>query len=521
MADHKLNPILLLILDGWGVAPAGPGNAVSMSETPNLDMIAAGYPGTVLKCSGPHVGLPRGQMGNSEVGHLNIGAGRIVYQDIMRINLAIEKNELPDNPALNRLVEEIKPGGRLHFMGLLSDGGVHSLQKHLHSLIDIVRAKGITEIFVHCFLDGRDTSPTSGADFTAQLRDYLNKTGIGTIATVCGRYYAMDRDKRWERTKKAYDAITLGLGPMASDPVQLIRDSYENGETDEFVKPHVIVDSEGRPAGTLEDGDGVVFFNFRADRARQLTMALNNHDFSGFERRIKPRISMVTMTRYEKDFEIPVLFPPEKMKNILGEVVSKSSLTQLRIAETEKYAHVTYFFNGGVEQPFPGEERILIPSPRDVPTYDHKPEMSVFEVTDTLVEKISHQAFNLYVCNFANLDMVGHTGSIPATIKACAAVDECVGRVVRAVLEQKGTVLLTADHGNAEDMLDETGKVRTSHSLNPVPLFVINSHKNMNLRKQGILADLAPTILDLWNLKKPVEMTGESLLKNGGLELDL
>jgi 2,3-bisphosphoglycerate-independent phosphoglycerate mutase len=516
MSDHQLNPVLLLILDGWGVAPKGPGNAVSMAKTPNLDMIADRYPGTTLRCSGPHVGLPEGQMGNSEVGHLNIGAGRIVFQDIMRVNLAIEKGELQHNPELNKLVDRIKPDGRLHFMGLLSDGGVHSLQKHLHSLIEIARGKGVKEIFVHCFLDGRDTSPTSGADFTADLQSHLRQTGAGLIATVTGRYYAMDRDKRWDRTKAAHDALTLGKGRMAGDPVQLIRDSYEKGETDEFVIPHVIVDSDNKPVGTMEDGDGIVFFNFRADRARQLTMALNNSDFSEFERQKKPRLRIVTMTRYEKGFDLPVLFPPERMNNILGEVISENNLTQLRIAETEKYAHVTYFFNGGVEQPFPGEERILIPSPRDVPTYDHKPEMSVFKVTDTLVQKIIKRSFNLYICNFANLDMVGHTGSIPATLKACAAVDECVGRVVQAVLEQKGTVLLTADHGNAEDMLDETGKVRTSHSLNPVPLYMINHQNNAALRNDGILADLAPTILDLWELEKPDEMTGESLVKGDG-----
>jgi len=476
-------------------------------------MIGNKYPMTTLRCTGSQVGLPEGQMGNSEVGHLNIGAGRIVYQDIMRINLAIENKELSQNRNLNQLIDSIMPDGRLHLMGLVSDGGVHSFQGHLHSLVEIARDKGVKEVFVHCFLDGRDTSPNSGADFTADLRDHLKKTGAGRIATVTGRYYAMDRDKRWDRTRAAYDALTLGSGFKAGDPVQLIRDSYDENVTDEFVKPHVIVDSDNKPLATLEDGDGVIFFNFRADRARQLTKALHDPDFNEFERQKTPRLQIVTMTRYDKEFKLPVLFAPEKLKNILGEVISEKKLTQLRIAETEKYAHVTYFFNGGEETPFSGEERILIPSPREVSTYDQKPEMSVYEVTGTLAEKIMERGFDLYVCNFANLDMVGHSGSVQATIKACEAVDECVGRVVQAMLDQEGIILLTADHGNAEDMLDEAGKVKTAHSLNPVPLYMIGGNMDTYLRRDGILADIAPTILDLWKLEKPEEMTGQSLIK--------
>ncbi len=513
MHDQQIYPIILLILDGWGFAPKGPGNAISQAHTPSLDMITEKYPCTSLKCSGPYVGLPEGQMGNSEVGHLNIGAGRIVYQDIMRINLAIEKKELSNNQNLNQLIEKVKPHGRLHFMGLVSDGGVHSLQQHLHRLLEIVRDKGVKQVFVHCFLDGRDTSPTSGAGFVSDLQARLKKIGLGSIASVAGRYYAMDRDRRWDRTRLAYDALTLGKADKARDPVQLIKDSYDRGQTDEFVRPHVIVDSDNKPLATLEDGDGVIFFNFRADRARQLTKALYDPDFSEFERQKQPRLQIITMTRYDKTFGLPVLFPPERMKNILGEVVSVNNLAQLRIAETEKYAHVTYFFNGGVEKPFAGEERILVPSPRDVPTYDHKPEMSVYEVTDTLVQKIKGQSYDFYVCNFANLDMVGHTGSISATIRACEAVDECVERVRRATLEQSGIMLLTSDHGNADDMLDETGEVRTSHSLNPVPLCLISDLKGLSFRDQGILADIAPTIIDLWNLDKPDEMTGQSLIK--------
>ncbi len=513
MADTEKMPILLLILDGWGYAPDGPGNAISQAPTPALDRITAKNPMTTLKCSGPHAGLPQGQMGNSEVGHMNIGAGRIVYQDIMRINLAIENGELADNKNLDMLLKQTAPQGRLHLMGLVSDGGVHSLQTHLHSLVEIAREKGVKQVFIHCFMDGRDTSPTSGAGFISELQDHLRQTGIGRIATVAGRYYAMDRDSRWERTEAAYNALTMGEGIQAADPVQLIRDSYNRGEEDEFIKPHVIVDSDNRPVAMLEDGDGVIFFNFRADRARQLTRALFYPAFKEFERQKFPEINIVTMTMYEKAFGLPVLFAPEKMQNILGEAISHRGLTQLRIAETEKYAHVTYFFNGGIEEPFAGEERILVPSPREVATYDLKPEMSVFEVTDKLVSLIRKRQFNFYVCNFANLDMVGHTGSIPATIKACEAVDHCVDEAVRAMLDLGGAVILTADHGNADDMMDEAGKVKTSHSLNPVPLCLVSSNSHTGLRADGILADIAPTILELWGVDKPDEMTGSSLLE--------
>ncbi|WP_045212369.1 2,3-bisphosphoglycerate-independent phosphoglycerate mutase [Desulfonatronovibrio magnus] len=515
MQNSSIRPVLLLILDGWGIAPKGPGNAISQATTPNLDNIFKTFPSNQLRCSGSHVGLPDGQMGNSEVGHLNIGAGRVVYQDIMRINLSIEKNELSQNPELLQLFNSIEAGGRLHLMGLVSDGGVHSLQDHLHSLLDIAVQKGITSIFVHCILDGRDTTPNSGANFVQNLQDHIQKVGSGRIATVAGRYYAMDRDKRWERTEQAYDALTLGSGPTANDPVELIKESYARGETDEFVKPHVLVQSDGTPVATIQDGDGVVFFNFRADRARQMTQALTDSNFQNFNRKKAPDIHMLTMTRYEKDFNLPVLFPPQEMQGILAEAVAEKKLTQLRLAETEKYAHVTYFFNGGTEDPFPGEDRILVPSPREVSTYDQKPEMSVLEVTSILTKKISSKAHNLYICNFANLDMVGHSGSIPATIKACEVVDQCVGKVVQAILEQDGTMLLTADHGNAEDMLTDNGKTKTSHSMNPVPLcFISNNGKTKTLRPEGILADIAPTILDILKIKIPEQMTGKSLLED-------
>ncbi|MFP4128553.1 MAG: 2,3-bisphosphoglycerate-independent phosphoglycerate mutase [Desulfonatronovibrio sp.] len=518
MTEPAENPVLLLILDGWGLAPPGRGNAVAQALTPNLDAFLDKYPWTRLNCSGPDVGLPEGQMGNSEVGHLNIGAGRIVFQDIMRINKSIEDHELEKNPVLNTLLNQVDRKNCLHLMGLVSDGGVHSLQKHLHSLIRIAADQGISDICIHCFLDGRDTSPTSGAGFVAELQKYLQELGTGRIATVSGRYYAMDRDKRWDRTGQAYEAMVSGQGPRSSDPVQLIEKSYQNGETDEFVRPHVIVDDQGQPAGLINDRDGVIFFNFRADRARQMTMALISRDFDGFQRLKKPDVHMATMTMYDKNFDIPVLFPPEKMVNILGQVVSDRDLLQLRLAETEKYAHVTYFFNGGEEKPFPGEDRILVPSPREVATYDLKPEMSVYEVAHKLTEKIKEAGHSLYVCNFANLDMVGHTGSIEAAIKAGQAVDECVGRVVRTMLDRGGVVLLTADHGNAEEMLTPDGSPRTSHTLNQVPFCLITRDDSLapgGLRDQGRLADIAPTILDIWNMAKPGEMTGKSLIAAG------
>ncbi len=509
---HDNRPLLvLLMLDGWGIAPAGPGNAFSLAFTPTLDHILDTYPCSSLLCSGPRVGLPQGQMGNSEVGHLNIGAGRVVYQDIMRISLALEEGKLEQNPVLENLLDSLPQDSTLHLMGLVSDGGVHSLQEHLHGLLTILGRKNISSVLVHCFLDGRDTSPTSGAGYVDRLRDFMKICGTGRIATVMGRYYAMDRDKRWERTREAYDCLTLGRAETVRDPVQAIQDSYSRGVTDEFVKPMVVTGENNLPAGTLEDNDAVLLFNFRADRARQLTQALYSKNFQKFNRSKVPELTVVTMTEYDKNFGLPVLFPPETLHNILGEIVSCNSLTQLRIAETEKYAHVTYFFNGGREEPFPGEERVLIPSPREVPTYDHKPEMSAFEVTEKLSSLIRQEKYNLYVCNLANLDMVGHTGNILAAVKACEAVDKCTLSVLEAVQEKGGILLLTSDHGNSEDMLDEFGSPKTAHSTNPVPFCMINNsgHK---LRSEGILADIAPTILDLWSIELPAEMDGNSLL---------
>ena len=504
-------PCVLLILDGWGKAAPGPGNAVSLARTPNMDRLLAEHPRGELKCMGRDVGLPDGQMGNSEVGHLNLGAGRIVYQDIMRINLAIEDGSLASNPVLVNLVKAAVAGsGRAHLMGLVSDGGVHSMQSHLVALVAALKKQGVADICVHAFLDGRDTPPRSGLGYVEELERDLARLGAGRIVSVSGRYYAMDRDQRWDRVEQAYAALTEGRGLTAESAAQAVRDAYESGENDEFVKPRVVL-RDGRPSGLVQDGDAVLFFNFRADRARELTRALTEEAFTGFDRPRKPVLSgFATMTRYDKNLDLPALFPPMTLDRILGEVVSERGLTQLRTAETEKYAHVTYFFNGGQETSFPGEDRELLPSPKDVPTYDFKPEMSVFKVTDTLVAALEAGKYDLVVCNFANLDMVGHTGVIPAAVKAVEAVDTCLGRVMETVAAAGGTLLVTADHGNAEDMLDEQGNAKTAHSLNPVP-FVYVGPGSFRVR-DGRLADVAPTILHIMGIPKPAQMTGESLL---------
>ncbi len=504
-------PCVLLILDGWGKAAPGPGNAVSQAHTPRMDGLLSSHPKGELKCMGRDVGLPDGQMGNSEVGHLNLGAGRIVYQDIMRINLAIEDGSLAVNPVLVELVNATKAAsGRVHLLGLVSDGGVHSMLTHLEALVQSLAVQGVADICVHAFLDGRDTPPRSGLGYIEELDAFLARLGAGRIATVSGRYYAMDRDQRWDRIERAYAALTSGQGLNASSPQMAVRDAYENGENDEFVQSRVVL-RDGQPAGLIQDGDSVIFFNFRADRTRELTRALHDEDFTGFARPHKVRLSrFVTMTRYDSNFDLPVLFPPVSLDRILGQIVSEHGLRQLRTAETEKYAHVTYFFNGGQETPFPGEDREMLPSPKDVPTYDFKPEMSVYKVTDNLIKALNSGTYDLVVCNFANLDMVGHTGIIPAAVKACEAVDECLGRVMDCVTGLGGTLLVTADHGNAEDMLDEVGNVKTSHSLNPVSFVYVGPDK-VRVR-DGRLADVAPTILGILRLPQPVEMTGENLL---------
>ncbi|WP_339134428.1 MAG: 2,3-bisphosphoglycerate-independent phosphoglycerate mutase [Candidatus Electrothrix sp. GW3-4] len=518
MADNR--PVVLAILDGWGIAPASATNAVSLARTPNMDRWRADYPSTTLVAHNGQVGLPEGQMGNSEVGHLNIGSGRIVYQDYTRINQAVEQGEFAQNPVLIKVMEQVKAAGsRIHFCGLLSDGGVHSHLKHLEALLAMAGAKGL-DAKVHCFMDGRDTAPSSGAGYMKELLAAMESIGCGQVATVSGRYWAMDRDTRWDRVEKAWQALVNGQGLTAEDPLQAVKDAYAREETDEFIKPTVLLDSNGEPAGRVSDGDAVIFFNFRADRVRELCHAFSDADFQGFAVSNRPELlDLVTMTEYEADFSFPVAFPPQSLTSILGEEVSKAGLHQLRIAETEKYAHVTYFFNGGEEEPFPGEDRILIESPRDVATYDLKPAMSAVEVTDRLLTALKEQAaagtpYDMVILNFANGDMVGHTGVLEAAVEACETVDRCLGRIAEQLQAMGGALLVTADHGNAETMVNlETGQPHTAHTLNPVPLILVSEgHKGCTLKDGGALKDIAPTLMSLLGLKQPVEMEGESLI---------
>jgi len=506
-------PLLLMILDGWGLNPRRENNAVAQARTPNMDRLSREYPTTELEASGMAVGLPTGQMGNSEVGHLNIGAGRVVYQDLTRISKAIEDGTFFVNPVLLDCIAATKAaGGSLHLAGLLSDGGVHSHITHLHALLELAKKEGVTNVFVHCLLDGRDTPPKSGAEYLRQLENELEKIGIGRIATVMGRYYAMDRDKRWDRVEKAYAAMVLGSGNEFASAQQAIEQSYLDGVTDEFVLPAVIVE-DGEPVGRLQDGDGFIFFNFRSDRAREITRAIYDPGFTDFVRERRPQLaSYVCMTVYDETFSLPVAFGPEELKNILGEVVGKAGLKQLRIAETEKYAHVTFFFNGGNEVPFPGEERILIPSPREVATYDKKPEMSAPLVCEELLRRLDEDKYDFIVLNFANADMVGHTGILEAAVRAIETVDECVGKIVAKVIAKNGRVIITADHGNAESMVDENSAPHTAHTTNPVPLILVDDMRKNAWLRPGILADIAPTVLGLLGIPQPVEMTGKSLL---------
>jgi 2,3-bisphosphoglycerate-independent phosphoglycerate mutase len=508
-------PLMLMILDGWGFRQQRQGNAVAQANMPFLNQILSDYPVTQLQCAGEAVGLPQGIMGNSEVGHLNIGAGRIVYQDLLRIDKAICDGSFFKTEALRRIISLVKERhSALHLMGLVSDGGVHSQLSHIFALLDLARKEGLTRVYIHAILDGRDTPPDSGAGYARKLKQYLETVGVGRIATICGRYYAMDRDTRWDRVEQAFRLFTQGEGIKANDPVAAIQSAYLRGESDEFVKPIAITDPDGRPLAMIQDGDGVIFFNFRADRAREITRAFTDLAFDGFRRPIVPRLcDYVCMTLYDEHFGLPVAFPPIGLQGILGEVISQKGLAQLRIAETEKYAHVTYFFNGGDEKPFPGEDRCLIPSPRDVPTYDLKPEMSAGAVTQEVLVRLSSGRYDFIVLNFANLDMVGHTGVMEAAICACETVDRCVAQIVTEVRQLGGIVLITADHGNAETMADENGNKHTAHTTNPVRLILVDDRRRHARLREGLLADIAPTILDLMGISKSAQMTGRSLLE--------
>jgi len=505
---------MLIILDGWGVREDRQGNAVAQANMPFLNKIQTQYPCSQLVTFGNAVGLPDKIMGNSEVGHLNIGAGRVVHQDLLRIDKAIEDGSFFENKAIGQLMEKVKKNrSKLHLMGLVSDGGVHSQLSHLLALLDMAGRRQVKQVAVHAILDGRDTPPTNGVKYLSTLQSYINASGVGAIASICGRFYAMDRDKRWDRIEKAFRLYTLGQGVREIDPIVAINKAYKKNETDEFVTPIVMLKEDGTPRGTIENGDGIIFFNFRADRAREITGAFTKKDFNEFERNPRPELCGYTcMTRFDEEFSLPIAFEPVHMTNILGEIISKNGLRQLRIAETEKYAHVTYFFNGGREEPFEGEDRCLIPSPRDVSTYDQKPEMSALEVTQEVMDRIASDAYDLIVLNFANMDMVGHSGIMSAAVKACETIDLCVQKIMFKLLEKQWTTIITADHGNAEKMTDEEGNPYTAHTVGRVRCVLIDDVRTRMALKDGALCDIAPTILEIMELAQPVEMTGTSLL---------
>ena len=506
-------PVILVILDGFGINPRKEGNAVAAASTPNLDALLKDYPNSRLSMSGTDVGLPDGQMGNSEVGHMILGAGRIVYQDLTLIHKDIDDGAFYSNKVLLDALRKTKAkSNRLHLLGLLGDGGVHSHQRHMEAIIEMARREQVAAVYLHLFLDGRDTPPNSAEQFVLDLNEKLKAYPNVKIATVTGRYYAMDRDKRWDRVEKAYLCLIEGIGNKAPSALEAIRKSYKEKITDEFVLPTVI---DGvAPEGLIRDGDGVIFFNFRADRARELTRALTDEEFKEFPR--KRRIELATyttMTQYDETFKVPVAYAPREIRRILGEVTSESGVRQLRIGETEKYAHVTYFFNGGEEKKFPGEERILIPSPRDVATYDLKPEMSAREVTESLVKYVRQQDVGLVIANYANADMVGHTGNFEASVRAVEVIDECLGKVVDAAMSKKGKVVITADHGNIEQLIDyDTGMPHTAHTTNLVPVILVDDERRKCRLTQGSGVDIAPTLLQLLQLPQPKEMTGRSLI---------
>lgn len=527
---NRPKPLVLTILDGWGFAPPSKANAISLARKPNYDKFLSEYPNTLIHTSGRYVGLPTGQMGNSEVGHLNIGAGRVVYMDITRIDLLIENGDLFKDPTLMGAIQHARSGGRkLHFFGLLSDGGVHSQQNHLYALLKMAKMNGVERVYVHCFMDGRDTLPTNGAKYIEQLQQKMREIGVGKVASVSGRYYAMDRDKKWDREKKAFDAMVKGNaeGGRYTDPVQGMKQSYNNGVTDEFVVPFVVTGANGQPVATIGDEDACVMFNFRADRARQITRVLtrasgltaqDGRDLPDAEALdaaipradIPKKLHYVCMTQYDKQFALPYVIPPEKLENILANIMAQNNMRNLRVAETEKYAHVTYFFNGGVEQPFPGEDRKLVQSPK-VATYDLKPEMSAAGVAEAVTDAAERGAFDVVIVNFANADMVGHSGKIEPTVKAVETVDTCLGEIYKVVRQREGGMIITADHGNAEMMIDPaTGGPHTAHTTNPVPFIVISGEK-FGLREGGALQDISPTILGMLKVQQPKEMSGHDL----------
>ena len=512
--DEKKIPVVLMVLDGWGVSDGTGQDAIAAARTPCMDNLRDRFPHSVLSASGEDVGLPDGQIGNSEVGHLNLGAGRIVYQDFTRINRAIASNEFRRNQAFLGAFQRIKgASGRLHVMGLMSDGGVHSHIEQIKALISLASEVGLSQVLVHAFMDGRDTPPNSGIDYIRDMQAYCASTDNASIATVTGRFYAMDRDNRWDRLQMAYNAMVEGGGKTATSGERAVQQAYERGETDEFILPTVIDEGNG-PLGLIGNGDGVVFMNFRSDRAREITRALNEAQFHEFERGTVPQLSSyVCLTEYDETFPYPVAFEPQQLKAILGEILSDRGLTQLRIAETEKYAHVTFFFNGGEEKSFPGEDRCLIPSPKDVPTYDLKPQMSAAGVTEELLSRLDSDNYDFILVNYANPDMVGHTGVFSAAVAAIETVDACIGRVAERIHNMGGILIVTADHGNAESMLDANGTPHTAHTVRPVPLVLMGPDFGPGSPelKTGILADVAPTILKIMGIPQPPEMTGQPL----------
>jgi 2,3-bisphosphoglycerate-independent phosphoglycerate mutase len=510
-------PLVLLVLDGFGIRAEREHNAIALARTPVYDGLLARYPNATLVASGEAVGLPAGQMGNSEVGHTNMGAGRIVYQDLTRIDKAIADGELQKNPVLGAAMDRCAGGTQaLHFVGLVSDGGVHSHQRHLHALIALAGARRLPHVYVHAITDGRDSSPTGSVRYIPQLEQAMHAAGTGRIATVVGRYYAMDRDKRWERTTLAYDAIVAGhADATARSAIAASERSHAAGVTDEFIRPVVIVSADGSPVGPIRDGDAVVFFNFRADRARQLTRAIAFDDFDGFKRRVQPKVHFTTMTVYDRTFGLPVVFEPQSLTGNFADVIAEAGRGNLRLAETEKYAHVTYFFNCGREEPYSGEHRTLVPSQK-VATYDLMPEMSAPGITEALVADIERRAHDVVICNFANADMVGHTGSLPATIAAVQTLDQCLGRILPVLGAAGGTAIVTADHGNAEQMWDnELNAPHTAHTANPVPVILCDERYRGKVLRDGSLRDVAPTMLELLGLAKSEGMTGGSLIVNG------